>query len=364
MSRKPKARRSRRRLLGCALVAALLAASGVAAASWVLLELRTPYQGWVGRETTITVAPGQSAAGILDQLRAAGVLRHETLPRLYWRFALHSPALLAGEYRFAEPQTIPQVLRKLSRGEVIVHAVTLIEGLTLEETAAALAAAGLGAAERFVATMRDAQPIRDLDPTASTLEGYLFPDTYSFARGTSESAIVATLVRTFRSRLPDSLPSPNSPATLRERVVLASIVEKEAQLAEERALIAGVYAHRLRIGMALYADPTVIFALKRQGRWDGNLRRLDLQMDDPYNTYRFPGLPPGPICSPGASSLAAAWAPAPVPYLYFVSRNDGSHVFAETLAEHNRNVERWQRRYWRERWAAERAGRTPDGSHN
>jgi UPF0755 protein len=137
-------------------------------------------------------------------------------------------------------------------------------------------------------------------------------------------------------------------------VTLASIVEKEAKLAAERPMIAGVYANRLRLGMALGADPTVIFALARAGRYDGNLRRDDLAFDSPYNTYRNAGLPPGPICSPGLASLAAAAAPAAGPYLYFVSRNDGSHVFATTLAEHNRNVERWQKEYWRDRWARER----------
>jgi UPF0755 protein len=137
-------------------------------------------------------------------------------------------------------------------------------------------------------------------------------------------------------------------------VTLASIVEKEARLAEERATIGGVYANRLARGIALYADPTVIYALKSQGTWDGNLRRPDLQLDSPYNTYRYPGLPPGPICSPGLASLRAAAAPAEVPYLYFVGRNDGSHVFAETLSEHNRNVDEWQRRYWRRRWAEDR----------
>jgi UPF0755 protein len=139
---------------------------------------------------------------------------------------------------------------------------------------------------------------------------------------------------------------------------LASIVEKEARLDEERPRIASVYVNRLRIGMALYADPTIIFALKRRGVWDGNLRRADLALDDPYNTYRFAGLPPGPICSPGLASLRAAAAPEEGTFLYFVGRNDGSHVFAETLAEHNRNVERWQKQYWRERWARERAAKT------
>jgi UPF0755 protein len=142
--------------------------------------------------------------------------------------------------------------------------------------------------------------------------------------------------------------------TVRELVTLASIVEKEAKVEDERRLIAAVYANRLALGMGLYADPTIIYALKAAGTWDGNLTREHLALDSPYNTYRHAGLPPGPIASPGAGSLRAAADPADVPYLYFVSRNDGSHVFARTLAEHNDNVRRWQKEYWRKRWAEER----------
>jgi UPF0755 protein len=142
--------------------------------------------------------------------------------------------------------------------------------------------------------------------------------------------------------------------SVRDIVTLASVVEKEARVEDERPLIAAVYTNRLERGMGLYADPTVIYALKRAGRWDGNIRREDLRIDSPYNTYRHAGLPPGPIASPGLASLLAAAAPADVPYLYFVSRNDGTHAFARTLAEHGVNVERWQRRYWRERRAAQR----------
>ena len=132
-------------------------------------------------------------------------------------------------------------------------------------------------------------------------------------------------------------------------MTLASIVEKETGTPEERPLVAAVYSNRLKIGMGLQCDPTVIYALERAGRYDGNLRRDDLQFDSPYNTYRYAGLPPGPIASPGRASLAAAASPATVPYLYFVSKNDGSHAFAATLDEHNRNVQQYQVRYFRER---------------
>jgi len=226
----------------------------------------------------------------------------------------------------------------------------------MEEMSRIVATQGIPPAA-FLQAAREASLVQELDPEAKDLEGYLFPDTYSFPRGTGEAAIVAEMLRTFRARYDAEvvpLRGPDSPG-LRQIVTLASIVEKEARLDEERPRIASVYRNRLRIGMGLYADPTIIFALKKRGVWDGNLRRGDLELDDPYNTYRFPGLPPGPICSPGLASLRAAAAPEQGTFLYFVSRNDGSHVFASTLEEHNRNVERWQRQYWRERWAQERA---------
>jgi len=249
------------------------------------------------------------------------------------------------------------VIAKLVRGEVVTYRVTVIEGQSFDETAAALVAAGFGDGPALLAAMRDPAPIADLDPEARDLEGYLFPETYAFARGTAEREIVLTLVRTFRDRWAERIAprlGDDRSRTVREVVTLAAIVEKEARRAEERPLIAGVYANRLARGMTLGADPTVIFARKRLGHWDGNLVRRDFELDSPYNTYRYPGLPPGPICSPGEASLAAAAAPAVVPYLYFVSRNNSSHVFASTLAEHNRNVEEWQKRYWRRRWAAGR----------
>ncbi len=196
--------------------------------------------------------------------------------------------------------------------------------------------------------------IADIDAAAAHLEGYLFPDTYRFAPGTSEREIADTLVAAFRRQF-DSRVRPLRAAgdsrPLRELVILASLVEKEAKLDAERPLIAAVYANRLRLGIGLYADPTIIHALKLLGRWNGNLTKSDLRMESPWNTYRVAGLPPGPICSPGLASLQAAARPADVSYIYFVSRNDGSHVFADSLAEHNRNVERWQKRPWRARAA-------------
>ena len=345
------------RLLRWIAVLVLIGAVGAGAATWwVRRELARPHAGFEG-ERIIDVAPGTSAGEILARLEAEGVLRSATLARLYLVYGLGDPSLKAGQYRFEGPRTTPEVLAKLIEGEIVTYRLTVVEGLTVEETARQIADAGFGDVERLLAEVSDPGRIADLDPEAEDLEGYLFPDTYWFARDASEAEIVDTLVRAFRTRLEEDLIPAGlvaAPPRVRELVTLASIVEKEAALDEERPIIAGVYTNRLEQGIALYADPTVIFALKRAGTWDGNIRKPDLQIDSPYNTYRYPGLPPGPICSPGLASLQAALEPADVPYIYFVSRNDGSHVFATTLAEHNRNVEEWQRRYWRERWARER----------
>ena len=340
-----------------ALLAVLLLVAAAGAAYLGHRALMRPFRSYPEEEKTVHIEPGTDAGSILMQLEREGIIVDARLARLYLRYAAEGGSLKAGEYRFVEPLSTPQVVTKLTRGEVATHPVTLIEGLALAESAAALAAAGQGNLEELLREMRDPARIADLDPDATDLEGYLFPDTYRFARGTGAVAIVDELVGTFRRRYLERLQGVVEPGGLRRLVTLASVVEKEAQLHDERPVIAGVYAHRLRRRMPLQADPTVIYALVLLDRWDGNLRRPDLQVESPYNTYRYPGLPPGPICSPGLASLEAAAAPADTPYLYFVSRNDGSHVFAATLAEHNRNVERWQRQYWRERWAEERRQR-------
>lgn len=303
------------------------------------------------RQVNVDIPPGATAGDILDRLAAAGVFPDSVVAELYYRFALDSPPLQAGEYSFTGDTTPRSVLDKLIAGDVVTRPLVIIEGFTVEETAAEVESQGFGAVEAFLAAASP-EKIQDLDPEATDLEGYLFPDTYHFPRTASPDDIVDTMIGTFRKRIA-ALQQDHDPPPLREWVTLASIVEKETQVDEERALVAGVYRNRLDRGMGLYADPTIIYALKKAGTWDGNLKRSHLQMDSPYNTYLVPGLPPGPICSPGLASLEAAADPSSEPYYYFVSRNDGTHVFSSTLREHNRNVERWQRQYWRERWRRE-----------
>ncbi|MCG8459627.1 MAG: endolytic transglycosylase MltG [Holophagales bacterium] len=351
-----------RRLLIAVLVGLLLMALGAGlAARWAWQEIHRPLAIPEGSEAPVVdIEPGTSVRAILERLEAEGILADALLARLYLVHRLDDPPLRAGEYRFEGPLDTPAVLDRLIRGQVETYPLTLIEGLTYLEVAEAIADAGFGDRATLLAEVSRSELVADLDPEAENLEGYLYPDTYHFARGTSERVIVETLVTTFRRRYEAEVApvwTPSADFTLRDLVTVASIVEKETQAPEERGLVASVYTNRLRIGMGLYADPTIIYAKKLDGTWDGNLRRPDLAMDSPYNTYVVAGLPPSPICSPSVASLLATAMPAESKYLYFVSRNDGTHVFAESKAEHDRNVYRWQKLYWRERWARERAER-------
>jgi UPF0755 protein len=244
-----------------------------------------------------------------------------------------------------------QVADKIGRGEVYVHPITFREGLTIKQMAELYESKGFGAAKDFVEAAKNGALVESIDPAAKDLEGYLFPDTYALPRRATADQLVARMVASFLKALtPDLIEKAAANGqSVRQLVTLASIVEKETGKAEERPMVAAVYANRLKIGMGLQCDPTVIYALERAGRFNGNLTREDLQFDSPYNTYRYAGLPPGPIAAPGRASLEAAANPAPVPYLYFVSRNDGSHAFASTLDEHNRNVQEYQIKYFRDR---------------
>ena len=352
MTRKPPARRRWQRWLpwlavGAVAALAALAATAVGLVAWAARDLERPR----GTETVeLTIERGAPMTAILDRLAAANVIGDPLLARLYLDYRRSDQVLQAGEYRFEQPMSTVEALDRVIRGEVVTYPVTVVEGLTLQETAEHLAAEGFGDLDAFLLAMSSPALIADLDPAAESLEGYLFPDTYAFPRGTGEAEIVEAMVRNFHRRVEDHLDAAAGRGLdPRGLVTLASIVEKEAGAIEERPLVSAVFHNRLERGIGLYADPTIIYALKLAGTWDGNLRRRDLELDSPYNTYVHPGLPPGPICSPGEHSLRAAARPADVPYLYFVSRNDGTHVFAETLAEHNRNVARWQVRYWRER---------------
>ena len=330
----------RRLIIGLVALAALL--SAVAGVYYARVDER--YQGYAGTEQFVEIAPGQGTRAIGRALARHGVVRDEWTFRLAVRLTRTERDLKAGEYRFASPMSAKEVAQKLARGEVHLRPMTFPEGLTIREMAQLFESRGFGEAEAFRSAAADPAPVRELDPAAPDLEGYLFPETYNLPRTATAGSLVGQMVQRFLSVFDEPLRAEAAArgVSVRQVVTLASLVEKETAVAEERPVVAAVYLNRLAIGMPLQADPTVIYALTRAGRYDGNLTRSTLQFDSPYNTYRYPGLPPGPIASPGRASLEAVLRPAAVDYLYFVSRNDGSHAFATTLAEHNRNVRRWQ----------------------
>ena len=331
----------------------LLITLGVIAAAGVGITLykRTtePFKGYSGAEQFVEITPGSTSRAIGDTLVSLGVVRNQaTFRTALWR-AGAARELKAGTYRFDSPMTAVDVIRKIARGDIWVKRMTFPEGLNIGDMARIFEQQGFGPAQTFVDAARDATPIANVDPAARDLEGYLFPETYSLPPKTAAVRLVHLMVARFEQLFtPDLQQSAELHGlTTREAVTLASIVEKETAAPEERPIVAAVYMNRLKIGMGLQSDPTVIYALEKAGVYTGNLTRQNLEFDSPYNTYRYRGLPPGPIASPGFASLKAAVSPADVDYLYFVSRNDGTHVFARTLEEHNANVRKFQVEYFR-----------------
>jgi UPF0755 protein len=332
------------RLLVAAVVVAIIGAVA-------LRSLDQPHQGYTEPEVFVDIPSGLGVSAIGHRLVEAGVIKNDWAFRLaVWRRGA-ARTLKAGEYRFAGAMRASDVVDRLVAGSVFLRPVTFPEGLTIAEMGAVFEAAGLGPKATFVAAARRGTLVQAIDPAADDLEGYLFPETYNLPRDAGAEMLVEQMARRFLAVYDAPLRDAARARglTTRQVVTLASLIEKETSRAEERPLVSAVYQNRLRIGMGMQCDPTVIFALQRAGRWNGNLTRENLQFDSPYNTYRYRGLPPGPIAAPGRASLAAAVAPADVSYLYFVSRNDGSHVFASTLDEHNRNVQEHQVQYFRDR---------------
>jgi peptidoglycan lytic transglycosylase G len=332
-----------KRLLKFLLIVLILGA--LALAGWLATGVTRPFKGYAAGEQFVDIEPGSSRATIGRKLAEAGVVRSELAFRIAVWMRAAGPRLQAGEYRFDRPMTALDVVDKIRRGDVFLQPITFPEGLTIRQMSTIFESRGFGGAREFVSAAKHAELIADLDPDARDLEGYLFPETYTLKRNATAEQLVARMVASFKRVLTPELrqQADRRGFSVRQLVTLASLVEKETARPDERPLVAAVYRNRLRGGIALYCDPTVIYALERANRYTGNLTKEDLRFDSPYNTYVYAGLPPGPIAAPGRASLEAAANPADVPYLYFVSRNDGSHVFSTTLDEHNRNVAAFQK---------------------
>ena len=326
-----------------------LAALAAAVAGFYYARVDEKFQAYGGPEQFVEISPGSGSRAIGRALAGAGVVRDEWTFRLAVYLTGTGRELKAGEYRFAGPLSPKEVARKLARGDVYLRPITFPEGWNIREMARLFESRGIGKAAAFVKAASDTSAIRALDPKAQDLEGYLFPETYNLPRRTEASALVRSMVERFLQVFDQGRRAEAGARalTVREVVTLASLVEKETAKPEERPIVAAVYLNRLRIGMGLQCDPTVIYALERAGKYTGNLTKKDLQFDSPYNTYKYAGLPPGPIAAPGQAAIDAVLQPATVDYLFFVSRNDGSHVFATTLAEHNRNVKEWQKDFFK-----------------
>ncbi len=314
----------------------------VMVSAWVLgAFLLEPAQK--GGGTRVVIIPeGLSLKQVAEELERREVIAGKTLFIFWARLKGYGRHIKAGEYALSPGMTPTQVLEKLIKGVVMNHTVTLPEGLTRRQMADILSEKGLVDRGAFLALTEDAGIIKKYGLSGRNLEGFLYPDTYQFARGLTPGKVVDVMVRRFFSLVaPLSEAVEQSGMRLEQVITLASIVERETGLAAERPLIAGVFLNRLKRGMRLESDPTVIYGLSA---FNGNLTRKDLLRSTPYNTYRVRGLPPGPIANPGIAAIEAVLYPAQTKYLYFVSKNDGSHHFSRTLAEHNRAVNYYQKK--------------------
>ena len=336
----------------------------IGAGSWFAWAVLTPVEP--SGQTFVMLRPGYSTRRIATELQGAGIIRSKEA-FILWHYFRRRRSLKAGEYLFDKPANTIGIQKRLRRGDVYFHTVVVPEGYTMFDIARAVQDAGLGSAEDFLKVAQsDTALIADLDPAAKSLEGYLFPETYEFTRMMTMHDMAAIMVRQFRQVAHQLALIPNGaspqgvvlrtsakPALTAARsddsnevertVIMASIVEKETSVAEERPLVASVYYNRLDKKIALDADPSIIYAELLAGTYQGTLHHADMSFHSPYNTYRNAGLPPGPIGNPGRSALEAAMHPAQTDYFYFVADAQGHHRFARTMEEHNKNVDAYRK---------------------
>ena len=314
------------RLLKFLLVLAILAAAAVG--FYVFL----PYGP--SSETFVDIAPGIGTAGVAEQLQRSGIIRSKFAFEALKTFK--NGSLKAGEYRFDHPASLLEIYARLHRGDVYTLMLVIPEGYNIFDIAQAVATVGLGSQQGFLsAEEQDTELIKRWNPKATSLEGYLFPDTYKFSRHATPLQMLTTMTKRFGQQTA-RLGLADSDA---ERVVtMASLVEKEVHIDSERPLVAGVFENRLAASMPLQTDPAVIYASLLRGTWTGVIHQSELHSDSAYNTYAYPGLPPGPICNPGVAAIKAALHPAQTDFLYFVADAKGETRFARTLQEHDANV--------------------------
>jgi UPF0755 protein len=312
---------------------------------WVHMELNTPYYGAQSSEVFVDIPHGASAGEITTLLINAGVLKYRLPLNAYIRYTKKGRRIQAGEYRFTKPATPGQIVERLIKGDVYFSSITIPEGLTAHEIVDLLVKNGLGNPNELEQALLKTEWIRDFDPRARNLEGYLFPETYHFKRNIDAETVIRTMVNQFRAKIEaigSSYPLHGN-WDISRIVILASMIEKEVKRPEEGPLVASVLINRLDKRMPLACDATIIYAMKLAGTYEGKLGRADLAMESPYNSYHHTDLPPGPISNPGANALRAALNPARTDYFYYVSRNDGTHQFSKDYGAHTRAVNIFQK---------------------
>ncbi len=324
-------------LLGVLFLAGLsVSVTGV----WIWHTLHTPVT-FENKEILFTIEPGQNLKQIASKLKSRDLIPNTLVFSAYARYQKAATRIPAGEHLLYTPASPARILDQLLNNRVKLYRLTIPEGLNMEETAAVVAKTGLCGADLFLALCRDPDVISDLDIPSHTLEGFLFPDTYFFPKTTTCRQMIQKMTDTFFAVYTSEWQkrADDLGFTLQEVVTLASMIEKEAGVASERPVIASVFHNRLKKGMRLESDPTVIYG---DPEFEGRIRTRHLRRKTEYNTYRMHGLPKGPIASPGAKAIEAALFPAESDFLFFVSKNDKTHYFSKTLAEHNRAVRKYQ----------------------
>ena len=330
-------------ILGLLLAVLLVALAGwgayVAGTTWLLGRRASPS----GVAVVVDIPKGASLSAAGEILAKAGVVDHPRWFALAGRLTSEDGPIRTGEYELSPAMSAARILQFLRSGRVKLHYVLIPEGFTLAQIAARVGEAGIAHAWSAIRLGRNPEFASGLGVARPSLEGYLFPDTYRFPRRLGARTVLSKMVERFDLAWARLSPAAREAGMSREKtVILASIIQKEAGVDEEMPLISAVYHNRIKRGMRLQADPTVIYGLGPS--FDGDLTRADLEGDTPYNTYVHHGLPPGPICSPGLAALTAALRPAKVPYLYFVAKGDGRHQFSVTYAQHVKAVNQYQRR--------------------
>ena len=324
------------------LSAILMITVAIGSMAW---QVTTAYKGYGDGERIVIINAGQPARSTAHELQEAGVIRSALAFRVLMKISGAEEDIQAGEYLFTDRTSPLSVLDKLTSGDVMRHRLTMPEGLRLDEVAALVEAAGFASRDDFIEAGQRSDLVDDLDPEALDLEGYLYPDTYYFARGTTPDQMVTEMVARFRQELsPEKLDRMDDLGlTVRKAITLASLIEEEARAEDERVRISSVFHNRLERRMLLQCDPTVVYALIREGKYRGQIYRSDLAFESDYNTYVRPGLPPGPISNPGGPSIDAALNPAETKDLYFVVSGPGRHEFSTNVKDHERAVQRYRR---------------------